>query len=252
MSTTRRTFWNAPALMAAALLAVGGYSTDAAAQGKTYVVTKSEGRHWTQVGRAFKQRKYSGRRYKLVELEPGDGFVLANPKRNWGTRLAVYQLSRIMAMYHQRYPDAMPVIIRDMSKKGGGILSGHNSHIDGRDVDIPLILNKVASVTDIDSDTVRTVDAEKTWFLLKALVNTCDTEFIFVDRKIQKLLLDHASLSGFPRRMLDLIFQGPSKKLKGMVLHWPKHIDHFHVRFRQEKAPLPKPTAEYCKALKGE
>jgi len=235
--------------IAAVLLATSITSPEASAQGKTYRVTKSEGRHWTNAGRAFKRAKYSGRRYKLVEMEAGDGFVLANPKRAWGTRLAVYQLSRIMAMYRQRYPEAMPVIIRDMSKKGGGILSGHNSHIDGRDVDIPLILNKVSN---INSSTVRTVDAEKTWFLLKTLVNTCDTEFIFVDRKIQKLLMNHASLNGYPKRMLDLMFQGPSKKMKGMVLHWPKHMDHFHVRFRQEKAKLPKPTAEYCKALKGE
>ena len=232
-----------------ALLITWSFPTETLAQGKTYVITKSEGRHWTSAGRAFKQAKYSGKRYKLVKLEPGDGYVLANDKRTWGTRLAVYQLSRIMAMYRQRYADDMPVIIRDMSKKGGGILAGHNSHIDGRDVDIPLILNKVDNIT---SDTVRTMNAEKTWFLVKALVNTCDTEFIFVDRRIQKQLIDHAVVNGYPPKMLDLIFQYPSKKMKGMVLHWPKHVDHLHVRFRQEKAPRPKPTEEYCKALKGE
>lgn len=232
-----------------ALLVAGASPGEATAQGRTYVVSKSEGTHWTSAGRAFKKAKYSGRRYKLVELEPGDGYVLANPKRAWGTRLAVYQLSRIMAMYHQRFPGAAPVILRDMSKKGGGIISGHASHIDGRDVDIPMILNKVDKVTTINSDTIRTVDAEKTWFLLKSLVNTCDTEFVFVDRRIQKLLIDHAVVNGYPPRMLDLIFQYPSKKMKGLVLHWPKHLDHFHVRFRQERAPKPKPTAEYCKAL---
>ncbi len=238
------------ALLAAGfvVLSLGVGSAPAAAQGKTYVVTNSEGNHWTQAGRAFRKAKYSGKRYKLVRLEPGDGFVLANKKRAWGTRLAVYQLSRIMAMYQQRFPKEMPVIVRDMSKKGGGLLSGHNSHIDGRDVDIPLILNKVGKIT---SETVRTVDAEKTWFLVQTLVNTCDTEFIFVDRKIQKILIDHAVTSGYPAKMLDLIFQYPSKKMKGLVLHWPKHKDHLHVRFRKEKAPMPLPTAEYCKALKG-
>ncbi len=238
-------------LAAAGIMVLGALATPAPAhaQGKTYVVRQNQGSHWTRVGRAFRKNKYRGKRFKLVKLDPGDGYVLANESRAWGTRLAVYNLSRIMAMYKATYPEAMPVIIRDMSKKGGGPLPNHSSHVDGRDVDIPVILNKVDRIS---SDTVRTVDAARTWFLVKSLVNTCDTEFIFVDRKIQKLLIDHAVESGYPPKMLDLIFQYPSKKMKGLVLHWPKHMDHLHVRFRKEKHPMPPPTAAYCKALKGQ
>jgi len=93
---------------------------------------------------------------RLVKLEDGPGFVVANPKRAWGTRQMVYQINRIMALYHQRFPHDPPLVIRDLSRRRGGPLPGHVSHQQGCDVDIPVVLDPVASV---NTSTVRTVNA---------------------------------------------------------------------------------------------
>jgi len=211
---------------------------------KTYIV-KPGGVVWTSSGRQYRRGRQRRRiKVKLVRLEGGSGFVIANPKISYGTRLVVYNLNKIMTQYRKRFPDAPPVIIRDLSKRGGGPLPNHASHLDGRDVDIPLILNKM---TDITSQKTRTINAERTWFLVKALADTCDVDFIFLDRQVQKLLHGHAVKQGVATDILGPILQYPATKGAGLVQHWPKHIDHLHVRFRQEGVPLGPLGQQYCK-----
>jgi hypothetical protein len=229
------------ALIAPALLT----TTSVQAQGKTYVIKKG-GSKWTKFGRQnYHRKKYRGRKLRLVQLKGGPGFVVAKPRRSFGTRLAVYRLNLVMALYRQRFPRAEPVIILDLSRRGGGSMNNHMSHMDGRDVDIPLILEKMSSVT---ANTKRSVDVAKTWYIVQQLANSCDVEYIFVDTKIQKQLHTHAQGQGLGRQALSLILQYPDKQrsLSGLVRHWPNHHDHLHVRFRNERAPLPKATKAYC------
>lgn len=232
--------------LGASLLACG----DARAQSKTYVI-KRGGTNWTKFGREnYHQKRFSGRRLPLVQLKGGPGFVVAKPDRAWGTRLAVYRLNWAMALYHARFPKADPVIILDLSRRGGGSMNNHMSHMDGRDVDIPLILEKAGSIAEI---TERSVDVARTWFIVQQLVGTCDVEYIFVDTKIQKALYNHALGEGLSKQALSLILQypAPEQSMAGLVRHWPNHVDHLHVRFREERAPLPKATKAYCDLLNG-
>jgi hypothetical protein len=210
---------------------------------KTYIIKPGQ----SGVTRAgyeyfFKRRRH--RRVKLVELKAGDGYVISNPRRAWGTRLTIYHLTRLMAIYRKRFPDAPPLIVLDISKRGGGRITGHTSHQEGRDVDLPLVLNRMQ---DIAHPEQRTINVPRTWFLLKTLADTCDVEFMFLDSKIQKMLRAHALQRGLSRQKLDLLFQYPDRgRLKGLVVHWPGHLDHIHVRFRYEGTPLPKHAKLYC------
>ena len=87
-----------------ALLAPG--PSPARAQGKTYII-KRGGSKWTKFGREHYHRKrYGGRKLRLVQLKGGDGYVVGKPDRAWGTRLAVYRISWVMALYRRRFPKA--------------------------------------------------------------------------------------------------------------------------------------------------
>lgn len=220
----------------------------ALAKGRTYVIKRGGHRTTTLLGRKHKFRKIKRRRgrLRLVQLTNGDGFVVANPRRSWGTRLAVYRINWVMAHYHRRYPKASPLVILDLSKRGGGPMGNHNSHMDGRDVDLPLVLDPIDK---LHPGAVRTVDEAQTWFLLRKLVSTCDVEYVFLDRAVQKQLYDHALSAGHTRRELALVFQYPRTTGVGLVRHWPNHRDHLHVRFRQERGKIAGDAKAYCDHL---
>lgn len=236
----------APALLSVALVVAGLTALRPSyvrGRGKTYR-PKGMGTHYTPMGRKWRKEK-PRRKLPLVRLEAGPGFVVGRPERAWGTRLAVYHINRVMALYRRRFPRAAPVIILDLSRRGGGVLDNHNSHVDGRDVDIPLVLDDVG---DVEVNAPRSVNLHRTWFLVKAFADSCDIEYMFLDRKVQEQLHAHARKAGVPAQDLSLLLQFPADvtKRKGVVRHWPNHVDHVHVRFRHERAPL-KPTVKaYC------
>jgi hypothetical protein len=211
-------------------------------KGKSYVI-KGMGTHYTGTGKEIRKRKVLPK-LKLVELRTGAGFVVANTQRAWGTQLAVYQINRIMAYYERQFPKAPPVIVRDLSKRGGGVLDNHNSHLDGRDVDIQLPLD----VQDVADKRPRTVNVEGTWFLVKALAESCSVEYVFLDRQVQKELHEHALTAGVKAQELSLILQYPrsERETMGVVRHWTNHQDHLHVRFGHERAPLLPTVKAYC------
>jgi murein endopeptidase len=212
-------------------------------QGKTYVV-KGMGTHYTRKGKQIR-RAQPHRRVPLVQLKGGPGFVTANADRAWGTKTAVDHLRRVMAAFDRAFPKAQPIIVGDLSKRGGGALDNHNSHLDGRDVDIHLPLNPLA---DINDKRPRTVNAAQTWFLIRAFVDSCQIEYIFVDREVQRIAHQHAVSQGVLKAELELVVQYPRAETKpvGVVRHWTNHQDHLHVRFQRPNATLPPPVKAYC------
>ena len=186
------------------------------------------------------------RRRRLVRLERGDGLEVRSSGRAWGTRIAVYQLTRVLALYERRYPDARPIKVRDLSRRGGGAISGHLSHRTGRDVDVPLVLNR-PELGYVDA-TPRTLDLERTLFLIRAFADSCDVEMIFLDRTLQRALIKYADRRGVSPLELEALFQYPSRRGRGLVRHWRNHKNHMHLRFRREGAPLANPSARsYCR-----
>lgn len=171
----------------------------------------------------------------LQQLKPGPGWRVLRPKLAWGTRLLVRRLTGALGRCHQRFPDAPPIWIHDISRKRGGRLRWHYSHRDGRDVDIRLPQRTSAGYVDA---TPRTLDVPRTWFLVMTLVSTCDVEFIMLDHGLQRALYRHAQgqISG---EKIALLLQYPKRLPHGhprnpVVRHYPRHRNHMHVRFRRQ------------------
>jgi murein endopeptidase len=82
--------------------------------------------------------------------------------------------------------------------------------------------------------TADNVAPEETWTLLKILVETGAVEVVIMDRKIQKMLYDHAVKHGtVTKRQLRRWLEYPRDAGSGgaLVVHAPRHDDHIHVRF---------------------
>ncbi len=180
-------------------------------------------------------------RRPLEQLQAGPGYKLMNPARAFGTPMAVRRLREAFERYHQRFPEAAPVMVMDLSKRGGGRIQPHASHRTGRDVDVRYILNRETSV--FVEASPRSLDVERTWFLISTLIEGGDVEYVFVNRKLQRYLYRHAEGLGLPEDRLDELFQyrhGVRQKV-GIIRHEPGHMGHFHVRFRRpepQQVPL--------------
>ena len=181
----------------------------------------------------------------LVPLRDGPGLRVLRPHRASGTSIAVRRLEEVAAEYRARFPLASTVWVHDMSRRGGGPLDGHFSHRDGRDADIRVPLRVRAGYVDA---TRKTLDAERTWFLLLALIATCDVEFIMLDRELQAVLHRHAQSCGTPPAVLEKILEYPARLCpfepeNAVVRHYPRHRNHLHVRFRAAGRPLQQHSA---------
>jgi LysM repeat protein len=175
-----------------------------------------------------------GNRRDLYELEPGPGYTLLEKRRAYGTMLAVSRIAEVLSDHYMKFPDAPPILVGDLSRKGGGFLAPHRSHRRGRDVDIRYPL-KVPDTRYVPA-TVSTLDIRRTWSLLRAFVATGDVEYIFVGYKLQRALHEYAKGKGVSATRLTELFQYPrgSRSQTGIIRHEPGHRTHFHVRFKKD------------------
>lgn len=120
----------------------------------------------------------------------------------WGTARLVREMVDLGRWWTRTHPGAGPIGIGDLARQGGGSLDGHASHQNGLDVDIRLPRRDRARGTANPSN----YDPA----LTQAIVN--------------RLVGSGASL----------VLIGPSLDLTGplgVVVRWPNHDDHLHVRF---------------------
>ena len=136
---------------------------------------------------------------------------LDNPgDRRWATDDLILTVLAVLDAYRAANPDAPRVGISDLSRQRGGEFGtlygglGHRSHQNGLDVDIayPRIDRLERGITRVDQ-----VDLELSQDLVDAFV-AAGAEYIFIG--------ENTDLSG------------PS----GIVMPWPHHDDHMHVRIR--------------------
>ena len=153
-----------------------------------------------------------------VRLPPqGEHFTTWDPVRRrspnrWWRRYGNDYLIRMLLRVSRRYaadePDALPVLVGDLSRPRGGAFGrrfgalGHSSHQNGLDADVyyPRRDGRAAA-----AKTVRQVDVR----LAQRLVN------LFVAAGAQTVLVG----PGLP-------LTGP----RGVVKPWPNHDNHLHVR----------------------
>ena len=78
--------------------------------------------------------------------------------------------------------------------------------------------------------------------MLRALISRTDVQYIFVDRRLQRLLRSYAEAIGEDRAWLESVFDGiPGEP--AIIRHEPGHDTHFHVRFYN---PIAEETARRC------
>ncbi len=177
-------------------------------------------------------------KHSFTRFESYSGFKVLNSKRAWGTLFTIDRLSEVLFAHHLRYPKKHPILVGDLSSRGGGFLPPHRSHRRGRDVDIRFPLKK--QTKHYVKATRSNLDLPRTWDLINAFVKTKDVVYIFVDYRLQKILYKYAvEEKKISKKRLSELFQYPrSRKAKyGILRHEPGHAAHFHVRFRRERKP---------------
>lgn len=175
----------------------------------------------------------------LYQLTSGPGYKVRNPRRAWGTFLSVTQIHDVLSSYGLRFPKAPPLLVMDLSRKGGGFFRPHKSHRQGRDVDIRY--PKLRKYRHVVRTRPQMLDLRRSWFVVKKFLDTKDVTFMFMDYSLQKVLYQYALKHGETKKSLHKVFQYPRgrRALHGIIRHEPGHATHLHVRFRREPKKVP-------------
>ena len=147
------------------------------------------------------------------------------PDRVWGTPGTVACVLHAADRLRRHDPASAPLLVGDLSLRDGGPLGGHKSHQSGRDADLGLRHLGARQPAGFEAATPETLDADATWSLVAALVETGWIERIFLDRSLHGVLRDAARRAGVGAGEADRIFGD-------VIRHWPGHRDHLHVRIR--------------------
>ena len=176
------------------------------------------------------------------QLHDDARWTVMEPSQAWATAETVDYLVNAIDAVFAEFPDSHPVFIGDISGKRGGYLKPHLSHQSGRDVDVGYFYTQnpqwYLRVTPSN------LDRPRTWSFLRALITRADVHFIFVDRRVQRLLRSYAESIGEDSTWLISVFQGQSGE-EPIIRHEPGHDTHFHVRFYN---PIAEETARRCYA----
>jgi LysM repeat protein len=72
------------------------------------------------------------------------------------------------------------------------------------------------------------LDAPKTWCLIENLIASQRVQYIFLDRRVQKVLYEYALTRGYDQAYLQRVFGN----VRGcLIQHVRNHFNHMHVRF---------------------
>src|SRR5258706_8747256 len=184
-----------------------------------------------------------------VELpRRGAGFARLRPRspNYWGNPRLISAIQDAARGVFENLPGGEPLLVGDISAKGGGQLVGHHSHRTGRDADLLLFLTTPSGApipspgfVKIGSDglgkiegegvtdpTYVRLDVERQWRLVKELVASPKTvQWLFVSRGIEALLVDYARARG---EEPYLIWRAESMMLEPGDS--TPHDDHVHLR----------------------
>lgn len=181
----------------------------------------------------------------LYQLKNGINYRVRDPRRSWGTLLAINHIHNVIEDFHARFPDAPKTIVKDISKKRGGYFPPHRSHRVGRDVDLPYPLKK-KYYKKVSRARPRHLNVKRTWWVINRFLETKDVVFIFMDYPLQRVLYKYAQKKGVSKARLKKLFQYPRGKRAhyGIIRDEPGHATHYHVRFRNPNAKKKKRRAK--------
>jgi len=107
-------------------------------------------------------------------------------------------------------------------------MNHHRSHQNGRDVDVGMYLRGNRGADTFVPMNEENLDVPKTWCLIEGLIRSQRVQYIFLDRRIQRLLYDYAAARGADSAFLERVFGGSRRAI---INHVANHYDHIHVRF---------------------
>lgn len=177
-----------------------------------------------------------GRLQNGLPMPEGPYWTLRDRRtRAYGATNAVESMLEAFTRYGEAFDGAPPVSVGELSARQGGRAAPHRSHRTGRDVDLGYVLNDGVERERWARADEKNFDAEKNWFLIKALVDTGEVQSIFISSRLQRLLrpvarreLDDAEMARYFRVSWSDPQQAP------IISHEDGHRDHMHVRFRCE------------------
>jgi hypothetical protein len=125
---------------------------------------------------------------------------------HWGTAAAVGQLEAAAVLFHQR--TGLRVSVGELSWEHGGNIAGHSTHEVGLDVDLGLIRKDGRHCRRLGlSYRQAQYDRAKTRQLIRAIYDTA------------------------PGQVRLIYFNDPVLVREGIVVPYPRHDDHIHVRY---------------------
>jgi LysM repeat protein len=174
---------------------------------------------------------HSGRLVNAKRFPEGPDWIVVSPEVAWATEETVNYLAEAIREVRAKFPHAPPLRVNGISNKEGGYLRPHKSHQNGRDVDVGFYYPTAEPIRERARE--KYINVPLNWAFIRALVTKTDVQMVLVDRRVRKVIYDHALQSGEDKAWLDSIFNdGPT----GIVRHARRHRDHFHIRFHNPRA----------------
>jgi len=189
---------------------------------------------------------------KLPDFGRGYAYVHAKTRgRSWGTDEMVLGFQDIASRFMDAHPGDPGIRIGDISKKGGGAVSNHHSHENGRDIDIiflasdkngnPVEQNAFLSYDSKGRRGNLRFDAARNWDLVVGMVEEpqWDIQYIFVDEDLRSLLLARGrawrdAASGAEKERRSRTYG----RARSLLRHWDNHENHFHIRIQPRPRTL--------------
>lgn len=141
-------------------------------------------------------------------------------ERCWGTGRMVDIITAAAGDYDRYVPQAPRIVVGDISKRGGGPISGHVSHQRGVDVDLMF------------HGTGRNWNVRAHSMIAAGIARRCPAsgpgslQYILVDQSLHSALR-HGLQQLVREGVLD---QAAAQRASAAIRHWPHHADHYHVR----------------------
>jgi hypothetical protein len=190
----------------------GAFSREAAARTvvRKTAVARVEWHRATSIGLPYAGRLVDGTQLPVegddwVTWNPVTDSVPNRPDRLYGNERTIRTIISVIVAYRGAHPEAPPVVVGDISFRDGGRMNQHVSHQNGLDVDVyyPRRDRHLSAVHAASQ----------------------------IDRDLAQDLLDRFVAAG-----ARMVFVGYSTRLRGpggVVVPYPNHENHMHVRFPQ-------------------
>jgi hypothetical protein len=173
-----------------------------------HVYPKVIWRHAVSLGLPYDGRLVDGTQLPIdgpawVTWDPVTDSVPNQPDRLYGNQHTIKTIIAVTEAYHAAHPGAPRIVVGDISRTGGGPMDEHVSHQNGLDVDVyyPRVDGTLRAPTQSDQ----------------------------IDTALAQDLLDRFVAAG--ARMIFVGFHAGLHGPSGVVIPYPNHEYHMHVRF---------------------